>query len=61
MSLKHEHQAEQEADAAAWHRKAEFEGYRCAIDGEVISYDDREQYFSTKLCSYHADQAQKDS
>ena len=60
MSLKHEHQAQQEQAAAAWHRKAEYEGYRCEVDGEVISYDDREQYFRTKLCSYHAQQVRKD-
>lgn len=55
------HDDEQEKAAAAWHRKAEYENYRCSVCNEVISYDDREQYFGTKMCSYHADQAQKDN
>lgn len=54
------HDDDQENAAAAWHRKAEYNGYRCLVCGEVISYDDREQYFSTKLCSYHAAQTHKD-
>lgn len=55
------HENELEEAAAAWHRKAEYSGYRCSVCNEVISYDDREQYFDTKMCSYHADQAQKDN
>lgn len=60
MSIKHDAQAQQEQAAAAWHRKAEYENRRCSVCGEVISYDDREQAFSTKMCSYHAEQARKD-
>ncbi|WP_157035721.1 MULTISPECIES: hypothetical protein [Sphingobium] len=54
------HDDERDAAAAAWHRKAEYENYRCSVCGEVISYDDREQYFGTKACAYHAHQARKD-
>jgi len=54
------HDEDRDNAAAAWHRKAVYEGYRCSVCNEVITYDDREQYFGTKLCSYHADQARKD-
>lgn len=54
------HEDEQDKAEAAWHRKAEYEGIRCSVCNEVISYGDREQFFSTKMCSYHADKFQND-
>jgi hypothetical protein len=59
VSIKDQHDEERDRAVAAWHRKAEYEDYRCADCGEVITYDDREQYFSSKRCSYHAEQARK--
>lgn len=58
--MKHVEQDRQEQAAAAWHRKAQYEDRRCSVCGDVISYDDREQAFSSKMCSYHADKARKD-
>jgi hypothetical protein len=48
--------AAEEADQAeaAWARKADYEDYRCKDCGELISYADREVFFQTKLCAYHA-------
>lgn len=51
---------EMESASEAWHRKAKYEGYTCSICHEVINYEDREQYFITKMCSYHAHVMQKD-
>lgn len=60
MSIKDEHDDQQDQASAAWHRKAEYENYRCSVCGEIITYDDREQYFGTKMCSYHTYQARND-
>ena len=45
---------------ARWAHVADSKGYRCLVCGERPSYDEREVYFETKLCSYHAYTASKD-
>lgn len=51
---------EQDDAAARWYRKAEHDGLRCARCNEIVTYDDREQFFVTGMCSYHADQEARD-
>lgn len=54
------HKDDLENASAAWHRKAQYNGYRCSVCGEVIEYDDRELFFARKVCGYHAYVADKD-
>jgi hypothetical protein len=54
------HKEELEQVRERWHKKADAEGYRCSLCSGTINYDEREQYFSTQMCAYHADVTQKD-
>lgn len=38
----------------AFHRKAVFEGWRCARCSMVVIYDERDVYFDKGLCGYCA-------
>lgn len=51
---------QREEAASRWQDAARINGYRCQICGEIPPYEEREVYFETKLCGYHAYQAQKD-
>lgn len=44
----------------AWQFVAEKKGFRCKVCGEIPPYEERGIYFETKMCGYHAYQAQKD-
>ncbi|WP_164489455.1 hypothetical protein [Shewanella algae] len=44
----------------AWDRKAQAEGIRCSLCGELIIHCEREVYFRTGMCGYHAHMMAKD-
>ncbi|PSR00232.1 MAG: hypothetical protein BRD48_01930 [Bacteroidetes bacterium QS_9_68_14] len=44
----------------AWKHCAEREDYRCAICGQVPPYGEREIYFESGLCGFHAHTLNKD-
>lgn len=50
---------EKYAAAAAWATKARINNYNCLVCGEIPLYDERETYFETQCCGYHAYQAAK--
>jgi hypothetical protein len=44
----------------AWQFAADKKNFRCKVCGEIPPREEREIYFDTKMCGYHAHQAQKD-
>ena len=57
---KNKAQEEREDSEARWAFVAERDGHRCSICGELPIFEDREIYFETKMCGYHAHSARKD-
>lgn len=45
---------------AAWEYVAERDNHRCAVCGHIPPYSEREVYFETGLCGYHAYTLEKD-
>lgn len=43
----------------AWRHVAQRESYECAVCGEIPPYGEREIYFKTGLCGFHAHTAAK--
>ncbi len=55
-----QHKQEMNDAARSWQEAARINGYRCSVCGEIPPHEEREVYFETNLCGYHAYQAQKD-
>jgi hypothetical protein len=51
---------EDEKKEAAWARKCEHEGWKCSACGMIPPLVEREVYFETGMCGYHAHMARKD-
>ena len=45
----------------AWQFVAEKNAFRCEVCGEIPLREERDIYFDTKMCGYHAYQAQKNN
>lgn len=48
-------------DRAGWAHVARSKNFVCVRCGEFPEYDEREQYFETKMCGWCAHQTQKEA
>lgn len=51
---------EAESKRGAWKTKAQIEGWECIRCGNYPEYEEREQYFESKLCGWCLHQTLKD-
>jgi hypothetical protein len=50
---------QRQEDDARWRKVAHTLAYRCAVCGEIPSYEERQIYFVKRLCAFHADEAKR--